>query len=1084
MPMPSPIPSRSLPARALHAASVLALGALLAPGAWAQIDLPQRPPSGGERPPQHGNQAPYLVCTACGERNYTAPRSAPMGPGLYQANCRACRTSRLHRDPQHGAGPDLELPGQPRPAPRTSGLTGPGRGPAGPAPTDPPPPGLELGVDPLEPAARRVLEGLVAAGDDPQHALVPRAVEGLLELGPPGVRAARAALVDARGATALVGARVLLRAGDAADAERIVERLRRGLPRRVGPAVLEELLRLDPVHGSPALLVELLDHGDFELRNAAQRHLVRARGPELLPHLPAALKSRRVDTRLRAVELLASIDDPGVLDLLLEHHADSSPQVAGRITEALGQRDDPRVELELLARAFASRWILRDSAYALLAIVDREDRTQRALLEEAHVETLLRGLSTREAFVSGVSAVALAGIGFRSPDPGRSAWLDREVMDPLVYAVSGKEFHQDFSALVPRAERRLRLLTGKTFGIDGPAWVGWWIESRDGFRARRAWLPLGEAEVDGLVLRLRELGGAPLSFTLLGPAADAAPAAGEVLRLSGREVRGLAQLLAREGVLGPERLPGARGSLARGSRSLELEVGPRGKSFEFGPRVSEPWFERLVAAARDLADRNRWQRFPDLVRYRSAHEFWMEESGWWSLDEPSDLERAQRLEGLVLTWLPQVRREDRLRGIEELERLYARPGVAGARALPALQGLIDQETFLEPRAGRLLRLGLLAGQAPVAPGAPAPPLAPGLARELCDQLLRRFGADAAQELGLVLAAAGGDFVRSAARDAEPLLRAVAARQLGLLGEPRDAELLLALLDDPERGVEAAAARALGRLGVDAARTSLLVRARIADSPVREAALRAIGELGGDYVLDALVLGLSERDPAVQEAAAEGLASLAEAGTAPLFVTLLAQGPGSPVYAHAVRGLEALGDAARGDLERVVRSPLHRSRRAATLLLAARLDPLAVEAAIEQLTERPQDGELAFELAVLSCVDYRAADDAPTAWRVWWRDVDRRNPGAWLRVAMDRRGMQPPSPRLMAADLSPELASALLELLERPEDFLVERGRRELARALGEPVEPPPADEVRRAPWLAAVRALVDRRLGRGDVLPE
>lgn len=1072
-------PARSLPSSCLRAAAALAL---LAPGAFCQLDLPRR--SGADaptRPAPRGELAPYLVCDACGERNYTAPRSAPMGPGYFQANCAVCRTSRRHYDPKVVRGrEELALP-QPL-APEQAPAERAGSKPAPDVAV--PSQGSAGGVQVVPPAARALLEALGAAGDDARHPLVTSTADALSELGEAGLAAARTALADARGAHVITGAIVLLRKGDAADAERVVERTRRALPRRVGPALLDEILRRDPVRGAPALLVEHLDHREFEMRASASRHLGRMAGAEVLPQLAQVLRSRRVDTRLRAVEVLASIDDPGAFDVLLEHLSDPSPQVASRITEALGRSDDPRAPLELLRRAFAARWILRDSAYALLALVDREDRTLEAVLDETHVETLLRGLSTREAFVAGASAVALAGIGFRSPDPTRSEWLDRLVPDQLVFAISGKEFHPDFSSLVPRVERRLRLVSGQQFGIDGPAWVAWWVENRDAFTARRAWLPLGEGDVDRLILRHSVLAEEPQEFVLLGPAAEvpAGPARGEVLRLSGSQVRALAQLLAREGAFDPTRLPGTRGVRERGTRALDLRIGRHGKSFEFGPRVSEPWFERLVSATLDLRQRNRWQRFPDLVRHPDFESFWSEESGWWALGEHSELERARRLKALVLAWTRRAERADRERGLVELESLYASAGVPAREDLPALLFLLHEEPYPNERVERLVALVLRAGRAAGEGLAPSIPV--DLARELAAMLVQRFGQAARPSLDRVLDAAEPALVRALARADEALLREAAAATLGRLDADEDGPLLLSLLEDSDARVEAAAALALGRSRVEGARTALLVRARIGDPPVREAALRAIGELGGEYVLDALVLGLAERNPGLQEAAAAGLVALREPGTAPLFISLLAHGPQSPVYLHAVRGLEVLGDAARGELERVVRSPMHRSRRAATLLLGARLDPLAFEAALEQFTERPGDGELLFELAVLSCVDYRAADDPAVPYRTWWRDVDRRSPGLWLRTAMNRRGMDVPSPRVFEGELTAELAQALFALLERPEDFLVERGRRELSRALGEVLDPVPSGVAERLAWLADLRARVAVRTGSEAALPE
>ena len=63
-------------------------------------------------------------------------------------------------------------------------------------------------------------------------------------------------------------------------------------------------------------------------------------------------------------------------------------------------------------------------------------------------------------------SAALAGIGYRSSQPLDTTWLDLEVTGTMVAAISGKEFHTDFTVMQPPVLRRLRLLTGEDFGTN------------------------------------------------------------------------------------------------------------------------------------------------------------------------------------------------------------------------------------------------------------------------------------------------------------------------------------------------------------------------------------------------------------------------------------------------------------------------------------------------------------------------------------------------------------------------------------------------------------------------------------------
>ncbi|MEO2237585.1 MAG: HEAT repeat domain-containing protein, partial [Candidatus Poseidoniia archaeon] len=218
-------------------------------------------------------------------------------------------------------------------------------------------------------------------------------------------------------------------------------------------------------------LVELLAHPQSPVRAVAQRTLANETDPSVLPLLVSALRSKTADTRLRAVELVLNIDDPAVLELLLERLDDSRAKVARRAVQGIAESHDPRVEVELLTRAFRERWILRSSAYAILAIVAREQQTLEPMLGAGHVDSLLRGLASKDPFIAGTCATALAGIGFRSSDPDVSLWLNSHVPDRLVGTVSGDIYFNDFSALQGPALQRLEQIA-ILFDEQGFAQIG------------------------------------------------------------------------------------------------------------------------------------------------------------------------------------------------------------------------------------------------------------------------------------------------------------------------------------------------------------------------------------------------------------------------------------------------------------------------------------------------------------------------------------------------------------------------------------------------------------------------------------
>jgi HEAT repeat protein len=1077
----SPRPTR-LP-RGLRAAAALALLLVAAPSAAAQLKLPRRDrarpvpppaeearPESGEGSGRRGDLVPHLVCAECSTRNYTAPFDRPEPDGTYTAWCAACGGDRPHRRSE--AVEAEERVGLPS-------------GRSVPLPTPPTDGGLRQrgGISNADVRYGDTAAGFilreVAAADDTSSSLVDKAVESLLGLGEEGLVTSRIVLHDSSAPVVVVAGRVLVRAGQPEDAERVVQRLRGQMPGRSGALVLDELVERNPVHGSPELLIELLEHPQKPVRLAARRHLDGRVGPAHLPQLEAILVSRRTETRVMALDLIEEIEDPAVLDLLLRHLDDRSSRVASAVIDALAGRADERIEPELLSRALPRQFLLRENAYALLAIVAREDVQLRPILEDRHAPPLLEGLRSSDPVVRGAAAASLAGIGYRSAQPFATGWLDREVMATMVNAVSGREFHPDFTALQPRVLARLRLLSGEDFGTDGPAWVRWWVDHRSGYYARRAYLavpPDGEGRME---VHLRASGDAEGSVSLLGVEAWTTEArersgAAETLLLTDRECRDLVALLEREGVLGPERQPGVRGLRGAGEREVEVVLDGRGKRFLFGRGRGEAWFERVVAAVRDLRERNRWQRFPNPALHEDQRAFWEAESGWWAA-ERSEAERALRLKELVLASVGTLAPSQRNVALRELERVYEVPGVASREDFDQLLGLLRDEGFFARRAELLVDLLLTAGEAPG--GGPAGGrLEPELGEEIIELLVARFPRGALPSVGRVASACGPEFVRELARGPRPLLRAVAAGELSR--EPDEAEraLLVELLDDPEPIVEAAAVAALGEARVEEARTELLLRARLAQPLVRSAALRAVGRLGGEYVLEALVLGVSDPDPEVKRGAAEGLAALGDPAAAPLLISLLRQDRESETYAIARRGLVELGPRARPDLLRVVESPSHAARRECALLLGSMLEPEAVPAMISMLELDPRDGEIALELAVLSCVDHRAAAEPARAWADWYGTVTHGDGLNWLLAALERRGVAiPASANFQGGDGGREAALLLAEVVESDEDFLAERARRELGRMMGTDLGELPRGEAERVAWLVALRETILER---------
>ena len=1069
---------------------VPALLLLSTPAALAQLDLPAKKTGDTARAADsiskgkqkgHSPSEPHLTCTVCGNANYDVPIQWNAPGGLQQAYCKVCHAPRTHYLPRdkgtgksrRGGGLDLPKDGRGLRSPAEAGggqgarAEEQGAASVAAARRDE---RLRADSDPalgdLTRSSQEILETLARLRDvnDP---VALQAGETLLSLGDAGRVAARVALGSDHAPTMLTGVRVLLRSGVPEDAEVVVQRLQRRMPNRAAGPALSELIDLDPVRATPKLLCQLLDHPQQPVRAVASRRLAELDTDDLVPYLGLALHSQRGDTRLRAINLLALRESPEVRDQLLTCLADPQAKVAARVIEALARFDDPALDDILLARAFGDRWLLRPSAYALLALIAREDRLLEPKLGEGHVEALLTGLDSHEPFIAGTCAAALAGIGFRSDRPEVSEWLDSEVAGKLVAVVAGLEFFNDYPALREPALRRLKMITGQSFGTDGPAWAEWWLSAKDSFVASRAVLPAKEGDERRLQVAFRDRSSGE-AFVLVGPDLARRPPAdrGEVFYLDAASARDLLDFLSAQGLLGIERLPGTRGGLPDKGRLLDVRIGERSKNFIVGPSQHLAWFDQSVGRAQALAERCHWQRFPDPKIHGSRLELFLAEGPWWFGDHDAAARNA-RLKQLIFARAHDIPTRERDPEVAALEEIEQDGGGLGQGDFHPLLELLKEEPWLGGRAEKLARLARVA--AGLKPGADTsePELAARL-WELIDTLHDRFSAEAMPLLAGLIADAGPPVARVAATDSRPILRAVSAHALSLSASEEDLAALRTLLEDRVIDVKVAAIDAIGSAKLASLREIVLERARAGEVEERAAALRAVGRLGGEGVRDVLTTALTEDDVRLRLAAARGIAALHDPDTVPLLVSLLRQRT-TPGMVRVVR--EALldqGEAAHDELFAAMRSPSRELRREASLLLARQGVAAAAPVMMELLSGDQTDGEVARELAILTCIDMRGEIDPAESWFQWLDTVRRGDSLAWLRAAAEARSIPAPSAEAFEEKGNRDVIGFLIQMMRVPEDYVAERARRELSHYVGRELKELPPHGTLRDRWLSTL----------------
>ncbi|MDF1836427.1 MAG: HEAT repeat domain-containing protein [Planctomycetota bacterium] len=1070
----------------------LALVFLLAPAASAQLDLPKTKDGAPIKKvePQvarAGGLVPHLECTTCGASNYTTSIGPKAKKGKQKAWCSHCRNVRLFRkvspkDARSGGGldlPDLGKSKEPVNLPGGAETTQPER-PTGTGPVpDTGATGVAHGI--LDEVLRQRLTDL---------ALVHTAAEGLVASGDAGLVAARERLDTKDGSVLLVVTRTLLLGGVPEDAELVANRLRTDVPPKVGRALVEQLIQLNPVQANPRLLCTLLDHPQKPVRVAAYKKLMsdgdgqRAFPASWLPHLQPVLVSKRMDSRLRALELLAGIDDPSVTERVLDALADTRGRVARKAVDILVTWDDDAVDVQLQMRAFGSRWILRENAYAILALVEREDRYFEPRLHAGHVETLLKAMEMSDPLVHHTAALALAGIGYRMERAEDSPWLDGKVTEALVDVAAGVHFFDDRSSIQAPCVRRLQTLTGQGFGSSGPEWAKWWLRNRNGFRASRAAMAWTAESYQNLRVRHVDRG-AGTAVEFLGPARllqRQESFDGERYYLSADQAMEFMAWMEERGVLGATRAPGPRGSdFARG-QELSVHLDGQAKTFTFGATVQEDWMQALGTFLDAMQEQNHWQDF-----HLPSHGG---KAGWvLQMREdpdglpPEGLRRGRWMRGVALIWLTSRRGRSLTAGLDELKRLDAQGMGPDAMDFDPLLELLHAPVSFGDEGQTLADLTL--GATGLKADGPATEEALLLGERLIGRLMERFGMDAVDTIANLLTLMGDERLRLACADDSAILRVAGAMVNLDRGTPESWLFVEPMLTDASTIVREKVLETCGLKGEQRALPAALLQALDGDVKTRQVAMRALGRLGGDRSREVLQLMLVEPSSEFRLTAVEALADLKDPKVAPILIALLRQGKEQGIHGALRRGLLDLGPGGQSSLRGSLGSPHPVVRRECALILGLQDVARAAPALMRILTEDPTDTQVAQVLVGLTCVNLQNEDERAEAWWNWFDSVIQEDSFSWFLAACSARGLNPPMPFTEHFDvptglqrqpgINPENSSLshdamvfMTQAVQFTDAWLAERAYRELARRTGRDLGDMPRNLRARQEWAEAL----------------
>lgn len=806
--------------------------------------------------------------------------------------------------------------------------------------------------------------------------------------------------------------KLALRLARTADADELFGLLQ--VVRRFGDETdgkeLHYLLLTRPFRGATRLglqvMVELSDDPKIDLhdcftarypnvRKAATDLLLSRVDKRDLPWLLDVSRDEEKDVRRKVLLLLGALPYPESRQRLLEALSEPEPTIAATACMSLvehGPEVAPALQ-EIVSRAARER----SFGYAAFALTVLEDQTGQTFLTEEMVPHLREEMTGMDAFMKTTCALALANLAFRSDDRRGERYGDREIVDGLLQVVSPSAFVSNLSMLQRPAARKLALFTGIDFPGRNAAWRGWWEGARPTFTGTRLALDVTpETAVRSVltwadetqVLRFR---GEEAELPTEDPSIGDVPV--DDFLLSGTEMASLVERLRSRGFM-------TRGLLASAAdtemlpvaRTLDLELGAA-RCRVRGPTAPAPWLDVLGAEVAAVAERERWQLYPE-PGAGDALAFWRAERQWLA-DNPARADRGRRLIVRIIDAYPglagvaRTRALDHLESVPELRSLLTEENGMALAAAASSADSIDGVSF------RLLQIAVLV---------------PGdrVWRRALDVIDAKYDKGGMEVLPRLLSLVGPENIRAAIRDGRSRVRGAAILEVAKLRDLESVPELLSLLNEPDRAVRDAAIYALGMLEADQAREPLIALQADVDVPrgTRRVAWVALGRIGGEGVFPILQSGAASIELADRLSAIQALGELEDPAAAQSLAQIFVAHGQNPVGTQAMVSLQNLGGLlARPALRRHLTTPEAAIRRDIVLLLAEFADPTIVPDLIAFMEEEPHQQRWTLLLSGITGVDLLEVNDRVRTLRDWWATHRNRSQAAWFLESLARHRIE-------------------------------------------------------------------------------
>ncbi|MBL8693578.1 MAG: HEAT repeat domain-containing protein [Planctomycetes bacterium] len=782
-------------------------------------------------------------------------------------------------------------------------------------------------------------------------------------------------------------------------------------------------------------LIALLEHRLGAIRTRAGNALLRSVSDRHFEEIRTLARSPRSESRTLSVPLLLQSAGERALPELLVLLGDASTATATAAASAVATLPQSATIPHLRDRILKGK-ADRLLGYDCLALALSDERNPVEGLDDL-VAKLLEAVNSREPFVSASAAALLAAIGFRTEATEASSYLESQVVPALVVAAGGQSFFADFSAVHAIAIRKLTLLSDRTFGSDGPAWVRWWKESATTFRANRATFAIDASNISELsidlartdrIFTLRMKGGTP------GPGV----AEGDDFILEPAEIKALCAAHLRPHLFPATTPPGIRQATVQKSNAADsrpwaiLTFRTKGQRKLVGMHEGAQWpqFQQAVAACEALVASNRWQRYrnpattPDREADLSAEREFLSR-------EQDEQARAGRLLKRILEALP-------LLPSSRLPEAWS-----DLASIPDLRARMTESQY-----SQLLPFLAVGERATEGAAQLVPILSTSSNRAIFEKTASALGnlrrAEARPLLDLAMVSFGKEHALAALDHPRAPVRAAATAYLAKTAGSGAAAALLERLQDSSEEVQLEAAVALGeRREAAAVRLLAEIESDLRTSAgLRRVALSSLGRIGGPDALPTIWRATADSDLAIRKAAYGALAGQPDPATGTLVATAwlraLALGDVKAEEIAVIRDalVTSPTETAREALRRTVATARPATRRDIALALA----DLGCADAVPLLAEELKSGSEASiraALTALTCVDLFDGSDPAVMYRGWFEKHKNESAAEWFLSACRERnlGQGLSADRL---DLPPqkEAIEGLCDVLVRADDWFL------------------------------------------------